>query len=208
MDNAECLLGSIYHFKNEFFYGERVHTYLIEIENSIILFDIPSFSLDNLIFVKSFNKPVIAILSHGPCGIHDGTKWQNQLNVQVYLNEFDKSNKWLKMTPNFLFTTPMFLSEEIEIIHTPGHSPGSVCLLHKATKSLFTGDTFQMDKKGFVMDFTDNHLKINEETKLRLDSCKKLLDYDFSNVFPFHYFYSIDNKAKKKLSNYIMNHNY
>ncbi|MBY8863375.1 MBL fold metallo-hydrolase [Nocardia sp. CA2R105] len=30
---------------------------------------------------------------------------------------------------------------EIEIIHTPGHSPGSVCIHELETKVLFTGDT-------------------------------------------------------------------
>ncbi len=30
----------------------------------------------------------------------------------------------------------------LEIIHTPGHSPGSICLLDKKQRILFTGDTF------------------------------------------------------------------
>jgi glyoxylase-like metal-dependent hydrolase (beta-lactamase superfamily II) len=30
----------------------------------------------------------------------------------------------------------------LEIIHTPGHSPGSICLLDKNNRILFTGDTF------------------------------------------------------------------
>ena len=30
----------------------------------------------------------------------------------------------------------------LEVIHTPGHSPGSICLLDKENKILFTGDTF------------------------------------------------------------------
>jgi glyoxylase-like metal-dependent hydrolase (beta-lactamase superfamily II) len=30
----------------------------------------------------------------------------------------------------------------LEVIHTPGHSPGSICLLDKKNRILFTGDTF------------------------------------------------------------------
>lgn len=30
----------------------------------------------------------------------------------------------------------------LEVIHTPGHSPGSICLLDKKNRLLFTGDTF------------------------------------------------------------------
>lgn len=32
-------------------------------------------------------------------------------------------------------------SFEFTVIHTPGHSAGSMCLYHKKTKTLFTGDT-------------------------------------------------------------------
>jgi glyoxylase-like metal-dependent hydrolase (beta-lactamase superfamily II) len=30
----------------------------------------------------------------------------------------------------------------LEVIHTPGHSPGSICLLDKKNRILFTGDTY------------------------------------------------------------------
>lgn len=31
-------------------------------------------------------------------------------------------------------------SEDIELIHVPGHTEGSLCLLYKPEKALFTGD--------------------------------------------------------------------
>jgi len=42
------------------------------------------------------------------------------------------------MKPDILFTIAPELGENIEIIHTPGHSAGSICVLDKSTKSLFT----------------------------------------------------------------------
>lgn len=33
-------------------------------------------------------------------------------------------------------------SRELKVIHTPGHSPGSICLLDPEKRLLFTGDTF------------------------------------------------------------------
>lgn len=31
---------------------------------------------------------------------------------------------------------------QLEVLHTPGHTPGSICLLDRANRVLFTGDTF------------------------------------------------------------------
>ncbi|NIW15138.1 MAG: MBL fold metallo-hydrolase [Candidatus Thorarchaeota archaeon] len=34
---------------------------------------------------------------------------------------------------------------KLKMLHTPGHSPGSICLLDMKSKELFTGDTFCLD---------------------------------------------------------------
>lgn len=39
---------------------------------------------------------------------------------------------------------------ELEVIHTPGHTSGCMCLLEKSTDSLFTGDTIFADCYGRV----------------------------------------------------------
>lgn len=33
------------------------------------------------------------------------------------------------------------INEDWQVIHTPGHTPGSVCLLHPTSQTLFSGDT-------------------------------------------------------------------
>ena len=33
------------------------------------------------------------------------------------------------------------IGDHFQVIHTPGHTPGSTCLLHLKTKTLFSGDT-------------------------------------------------------------------
>ncbi|KAM0036908.1 putative metallo-beta-lactamase, ribonuclease Z/Hydroxyacylglutathione hydrolase [Helianthus debilis subsp. tardiflorus] len=35
---------------------------------------------------------------------------------------------------------PWSLSDDVQLIHTPGHTEGSVCLFYKPLKVLFTGD--------------------------------------------------------------------
>lgn len=51
------------------------------------------------------------------------------------------------------------LSMQFEIIHTPGHTLGSICIYEKNTSSLFTGDTIFCDCYGrcdlYSGDFSD-----------------------------------------------------
>lgn len=35
---------------------------------------------------------------------------------------------------------PLGADDRLKVLHTPGHSPGSICLLHEATGTVFTGD--------------------------------------------------------------------
>ncbi len=190
----------IFRFNNQFFYGEGVNTYLISFKKTIILFDLPKYSKELENYLTTFNKPITALLSHGPCGIADGKIWQQKLGIIIYLHEKDKNNEWLKVSPNILFKSPPQFSKQIQIIHTPGHTPGSICLYEKTTKTLFTGDTFGGDENGDVWDFNkkDGYGNLNQ----RLNSCRKLLSYDFDFALPFHYEMILGN-AKEKLKNFI-----
>jgi hydroxyacylglutathione hydrolase len=71
----------------------------------------------------------------------------------------------------------------LEVIHTPGHTAGSLCLFEPATRSLFSGDTVFADSVGR----TD--LKSGNFKDLK-DSIKRLLDVsserEVDNVYPGH----------------------
>ena len=69
---------------------------------------------------------------------------------------------------------------DIEIIPTPGHTPGHVCLLYKDV--LFAGDLFRSSKGQLkpmmsLMNWNESILK---------DSIKKISDYDFKWICPAH----------------------
>lgn len=197
------LQPNIYQINNQYFYGEKVHTYLIELEDQVLLFDIPAYSKEIKDFIVGFKKPACAILSHGSCGISDGTKWQEEIGLKVYAHKGDTDHPWLQMAPDVFFTRMPDFGENIEVIHTPGHSAGAICLLEKASRSLFTGDTFYGDKNGEIRDFTKERSEDYENPVDRFESCRKLLTYDFENVYPFHY-EIIEGKAKTKLSHYLV----
>lgn len=84
------------------------------------------------------------------------------------------------------------------VIHTPGHTPGSICLHNENNKVIFVGDnlTDKMDKIGGPPGiFTLNMKQANK-------SIKKLENLDIDVIFTGHG-KPITSKAKDKLREYI-----
>lgn len=68
---------------------------------------------------------------------------------------------------------------EIEVIHTPGHSPGHICLYEKKRKYLFSGDLIYKGTLYANYPSTD--------PQLFSDSIKKVLKLDVEKILPSHY---------------------
>lgn len=199
---ATKLHENIYEINNQYFYGLKVHTYLIELNDKVLLFDLPTYSKEVKEFILSFDKPPIAILSHGSCGIEDGITWQEEIGLKVYAHKQDENHPWIRMKPDVLFTEMPKFDPSIEVIHVPGHSAGSICVLEINSKSLFSGDTFYGNKEGEIRDFTKESQSDYENLEDRINSCKNLLNYDFKNVYPFHY-ETIQTIGKLQLSEFL-----
>jgi glyoxylase-like metal-dependent hydrolase (beta-lactamase superfamily II) len=72
----------------------------------------------------------------------------------------------------------------ITVIHTPGHTPGHLCLYHKISKTLIVGDAMNiMDGK-----LVGPRKEILEEDDydIAIDSLKKLLKFDVDNIITYH----------------------
>jgi hydroxyacylglutathione hydrolase len=70
--------------------------------------------------------------------------------------------------------------EYLEVIHTPGHSKGSICLYEPVSKSLFSGDTVFPGGEFGRIDF-----KGSEPDKM-LGSVEKLTRLDVKTLYPGH----------------------
>jgi len=70
----------------------------------------------------------------------------------------------------------------IQIIHTPGHTPGHICLYHKASKTLIAGDLLFVEngKLSPAPSF------INADTSMAMTSIEKISGYDIANVIAYH----------------------
>ncbi|MCD1296051.1 MBL fold metallo-hydrolase [Methanocella sp. CWC-04] len=67
----------------------------------------------------------------------------------------------------------------LKVIHTPGHSPGSICLYDESTKELFTGDTVF---EGGSFGRTD----IGGNPEHLINSLENLTKLDVSAFYPGH----------------------
>lgn len=74
-----------------------------------------------------------------------------------------------------------FGNEHLEVIHTPGHSPGGICLLDHRGHNVFTGDTVFPTDTGFTI-FEGGDTSQMAESIKRLDA---LLDDDYM-IWPGH----------------------
>jgi hydroxyacylglutathione hydrolase len=71
-------------------------------------------------------------------------------------------------------------SSNLKILHTPGHTPGCICLYHATSKSLFSGDTvFQ----GGGFGRTD---MIGGDHRLLIASLQRLSELDVKVMYPGH----------------------
>jgi glyoxylase-like metal-dependent hydrolase (beta-lactamase superfamily II) len=71
----------------------------------------------------------------------------------------------------------------LEVIHTPGHTPGTVCLYLPRDRIMFTGDVLQVIK-GRV---TFAHRYFSSDFPMARDSVERLTEYDVRTIAFSHY---------------------
>jgi hydroxyacylglutathione hydrolase len=87
----------------------------------------------------------------------------------------------LAMEPDFFLTEGTFKAGglELEVIHTPGHSPGSICLYWPTYKALFAGDVI------FAQGVGRTDLPGGDGEQLK-ESISRLASLDLELVLPGH----------------------
>ncbi len=76
---------------------------------------------------------------------------------------------------------------ELKIIHTPGHTKGSICIYDKSTKTLFSGDTVFAEGQFGRVDLAGGNMKD------MIKSISKLEKIDVKNLLPGHSRIVLDN---------------
>jgi hydroxyacylglutathione hydrolase len=129
------------------------------------------------------------ILTHGHLdhigGMHhfkkNGLLHRADLQIVDDLNScFPEYSKAPRNISELTFKFIKFGDFELEVIHTPGHTPGSVCLFDKRNKILFSGDT--LFAGGF---FGRTDLIGGDEMEL-MKSLEKIKKLDYNILCPGH----------------------
>ena len=71
----------------------------------------------------------------------------------------------------------------LHVVHTPGHTPGSVCLYSPALRLLFTGDTLQL-RQGRL---TGPHHVFSDDLAEARRSVARLAELDAETIVFAHY---------------------
>ena len=70
----------------------------------------------------------------------------------------------------------------LKVIHSPGHTPGSICLLDLKTKALFVGDLV-MEENGKLEEIPHHY---SLDPMKNREAIRRLLDIDFVHLLPSH----------------------
>lgn len=74
----------------------------------------------------------------------------------------------------------------VTIIHTPGHTPGHICLYHQMSKTLIAGDAMNILHGQLVGPNEDPMSEDGVNANNAINSLKKLEDYDIVNIITYH----------------------
>ena len=125
------------------------------------------------------------------------SKLSRELEAEVFIHELDASvveSADLRGTAAHFYTSKMEPvktthlnggevfetgDHRFEVIHTPGHTAGGICLLDRGTGDLITGDTVFVGGVGRWDLESGNH-------KALVASVRKLINLDFKAIYPGH----------------------
>ncbi|CAH8384582.1 unnamed protein product [Eruca vesicaria subsp. sativa] len=129
--------------------------------------------------------------------VADHKKWADRFKCTRILHSEEVQPSTSDVELKLKGSGPWKLYEDVELIHTPGHTEGSVCLFHKPLKALFTGDHLTMYESGMSIIEKYNHCSV----PLQLENVERLINMDFNWVLPGHgrrvHFKDGEEKAKK-----------
>jgi len=168
------------------------NTYVFETKNSIVVID-PSGDEEKIVqMALNVGKPIKHImLTHAHYDHVGAVGMLQKVGAKVYMHELElenvKTGEYVfgRVAPDVLIKGDEMLKIddiEVKVLHTPGHSGGSVCYI--VDENLFSGDTLFLEEIGRC-DLPSGDFKVMKKTLKRLfDMCR--IDGKDYKVLPGH----------------------
>ena len=170
----------VYHcgYHSEKSYGAT--PYLIVHPKGNILIDSPRFTERLARKIEMLGGARYIFLTHKD-DVADHGKWAKRLNCDRVMHLADVEVSTAKIEMKLEGTGPWILGDDFQLIHTPGHTDGSVCLYYTPLKILFTGDHLIITESG-KLSIMEQYNK--SSVPVQLDSVQKLWDLDLKWIIP------------------------
>ncbi|XP_059279536.1 uncharacterized protein LOC132033548 isoform X1 [Lycium ferocissimum] len=177
----EHTLPGVYHcgYHSDKSYGAA--SFLIVRAEGNILVDSPRYTAKLENNLKMLGGARYMFLTHSD-DVADHEKWSNHLGCERILHALEVDHSIAAVEIKLEGSGPWSLGDDVTLVHTPGHTEGSVCLLYKPLKVLFTGDHFAMGEVGWTICERYNKFSVPKQLK----SVKLMLDLDFEWILPGH----------------------
>ncbi|KAL6911217.1 hypothetical protein ACP4OV_000022 [Aristida adscensionis] len=168
-------------YNSEYSYGAT--SYLVTHPEGNILIDSPRYTPKLANNIEKLGGARYMFLTHID-DVADHRKWAERLKCERIIHSGDVMEVTADVEWKLNGDGPWNIGTDFELIHTPGHTEGSVCLYYKPLKVLFTGDHVAKSEES---DDLNLFLIYNKQTvSLQLDSMRKLLEVDFEWILPGH----------------------
>ena len=122
------------------------------------------------------------LLTHGHFDhVFGAPKLKEETHAKIMIHELDA--KFLSFKPDKTLKNNDVIDLgdcKLKVIHTPGHTPGSICLYEPKTKSLFSGDTVFAHGSFGRTDLAGGN------TEQLIESLKRLSKLDVKVLYPGH----------------------
>lgn len=163
-----------------------VRSYLVIGQNKALLVDTGAFSFDIISAIREITSlPISLCLTHAD---RDHTKNITPFKeIHIYPDEItylpNHDSDIIPIDDQYIFNLG---NQQFHVIHTPGHTPGSICLYDQENHILFSGDTISY---GPIYMFGHNR-NLNQylQSLLMLDNLFKNKDI---TIYPAHNTYPI-----------------
>lgn len=169
-------------------------SYLIRGESCSFMVDVPEYVEQNIRFIEENDPSEFIFLTHRD-DVADAEMFREKFGAALIIQE---SEKYAVKLPDLTFKDSLEI-RDAQIIHTPGHSPGSSCLLYSKRGIMFTGDHVVVcNGKLAVEDFSWTY-----DYAKQIESANKLLCYEFEYMLCGHGGRRLIQNAKQELIKFL-----